>query len=173
MNQEIFKAIEPLLGKVEDLTDKAFQSSELTSLGQLLSQISQALGDRYSAQLGLRLEIFDRQEFRTLSLLSTGLASNNGEEPYRTWDDSTPQRYMLEGEIQVVPHDRCPACWGEWDFKFKNRECPDCGAMLGRELKVLLDTDVCPHCEEGKVSMTEPTCTKCGFEVDPNLVVWG
>jgi hypothetical protein len=152
----MFKAIEPLLGQVGDLTDKAFQSPELTSLGQLLSQISNVIGERYSAQLGVRLEIFDREEVRALPLLSTGLASNNGEQSYRTWDNSTLQRYMVEGQIQIVPHDRCPACWGEWDFKFNNRECLQCVATLGREVKILLDTDLCPHCEEGKVSMAEP-----------------
>jgi hypothetical protein len=79
----------------------------------------------------------------------------------------------VRGEIQVVPHDRCPRCYGVWDFKFKNPACPGCGATLGRDVKVLLDTEVCPPCEGGDVSMTDPACDKCGYRVDPDLVTWG
>ena len=28
------------------------------------------------------------------------------------WGDSTPQRYIVEGEMAIVPHDYCPTCWG-------------------------------------------------------------
>ena len=44
---------------------------------------------------------------------------------------------------------------------------------MGPEVKLLLDTDVCPFCEEGKVSLTTPLCDKCGQGIDPNVVVWG
>jgi len=73
----------------------------------------------------------------------------------------------------VVPHDRCPRCWEIWDFKFKHESCTHCGATLGEEVKLLLDTDVCPNCEEGTVSITNPECGKCGCRVDPSKVTWG
>jgi hypothetical protein len=44
---------------------------------------------------------------------------------------------------------------------------------MGREVKFLLDTDVCPFCEEGRVSMTDSICGKCGHRIDPDQVVWG
>jgi hypothetical protein len=44
---------------------------------------------------------------------------------------------------------------------------------MGREVKLLLDNDVCPFCEEGKVSLTIPACAKCGQRIDPGIVVWG
>jgi hypothetical protein len=80
---------------------------------------------------------------------------------------------VVEGDIEVVPHDRCPKCYGVWDFKLTNPSCLECGATLGREVKLLLDSDVCPYCEEGKVSMTAPVCDKCGQRIDPGIVVWG
>ena len=43
---------------------------------------------------------------------------------------------------------------------------------MGREVKLLLDTDVRPFCEERKVSLTAPVCDKCGQRIDPNVVVW-
>jgi hypothetical protein len=118
-------------------------------------------------------EKFDQEKERSLPLLQTGLSGFGDEEPHIATGDSSPQKYVADGEIQVVPHDRCPRCWEIWDFKFDNRSCRECGATLGENVKVLLDTDVCPNCEEGKVSMATPVCHQCGHEVDLNLVVWG
>jgi hypothetical protein len=66
----------------------------------------------------------------------------------------------------------------EWDDRFltpfpKNLSCSECGATMGREVKLLLDHDLCPFCEEGKVSLTAPVCAKCGQRIDPGTVVWG
>lgn len=85
----------------------------------------------------------------------------------------TPQRYVVKEGIQVVPHDRCPTCWQVWDFKWSNPSCPHCDTTLGENCKILLDSDVCPFCEDGKVSMAKPRCNKCGHEIDPKTVVWG
>ena len=46
-------------------------------------------------------------------------------------------------------------------------------SVFGEDIKLLLDTDVCPHCEEGKVTMNSPVCNRCGYEVDPKKIVWG
>jgi predicted RNA-binding Zn-ribbon protein involved in translation (DUF1610 family) len=54
-----------------------------------------------------------------------------------------------------------------------NPACTHCGAQLGMNVKVLLDTDLCPSCEDGEVSMSQLTCPKCGYEVDPSFVTWG
>ena len=83
------------------------------------------------------------------------------------------QRYVVSGDICQVPHDYCPSCWGMWDFKDQDRECPSCGIVLGNEIKILLDTDICPHCENGKVSAANPECSKCGYKVDLDIVTWG
>ena len=107
------------------------------------------------------------------SLLTLGLSTSEGKPPFKIYGDSTPQKYVVNGEIQVVPHDRCPHCYGVWDFKLNHLSCTECGATMGQEVKLLLDTDVCPFCEEGKVSLTAPVCEKCGHQIDPSVVVWG
>ena len=139
----------------------------------LVVDMCKALGDRFSGEVTFKLDVFDRVKERTLPLLSTGFATSQDQEPYRTWNDSTPQRYLIDGEIQVVPHDRCPRCWNDWDFKSTHRGCRHCGAKLGGDCKILLDSDVCPSCEKGKVSMTQPVCDQCGFEVDLDIAAWG
>ena len=173
MDPSTLVAAEPLLDEISEYVDQALASEQLAALRRSLAKLSEAVGNRYSVSLNVVVEVFEREQERTLPLLSTGLASSEGGEPYQTWADASIQRYLLDGQIQVVPHDRCPKCWNEWSFKLTNQHCSYCDATLGGNCKILLDSDVCPHCESGKVSMTQPKCDQCGFEVDPSLVAWG
>jgi hypothetical protein len=173
MDQSTFEAADPLVDEISELVDLALNSDQLAALRQAIAKLSEAIGSRYSVGLNVCIEIFDFEQERTLPLLNTGLSSSSGNEPYRTWGDSSPQRYVIDGQIQVVPHDRCPKCWNVWDFKLNNRGCSHCDATMGDNCKILLDSDICPHCEKGNVSIAQPKCDQCGFEVDPSLVVWG
>lgn len=173
MDPEIFEAADPLVEKIADLVDSALVSDQLANLGQILDEIGKVVGPRYSANLTVIVDLFDREREKAIPLLNTGLSTSDNKPPYRTWGDSTPQRYLLNGEIQVVPHDYCPKCLEIWDFKFEHRTCEHCGTSLGQSCKILLDSDVCPHCEAGTVSMTNPVCDNCGYQVDLSLVAWG
>ena len=53
----------------------------------------------------------------------------------RPTETPLPRNTWVDGEIQLVPHDRCPKCYGVWDFKLKHTSCSECGAALGREVK--------------------------------------
>jgi hypothetical protein len=57
--------------------------------------------------------------------------------------------------------------------KFENVTCEHCGTTLGKNCRMLLDTDTCPHCEFGQVSMKNPLCDECGYQVDLKMVTWG
>jgi hypothetical protein len=173
MDRSSFEAANPIIDQMADLIDRTLESAQLAALHQALARLSEALGPRYSVSLNASVEVFDRERSHPLPLLQTGLSTSEGATPYRTWGDSTPHTYITNGQIQVVPHDHCPRCYGTWDFKFRNPTCPDCGATLGKDVKVLLDSDVCPDCEKGTVSMSAPVCSKCGYRVDPRLVTWG
>ena len=70
---------------------------------------------------------------------------------------------MVNGNIKKVPHDFCPECWREWGFKLKNHCCPECGIEMGKDVKILLDTDNCPNCEEGNVTLNKPKCDEAGW----------
>jgi hypothetical protein len=173
MDRSSFEAAEPIIEQMADLIDQTLNSAQLAALHQALTRLSEALGPSYSVSVNVNIEVFDRERPHPLPLLQTGLCTSEGATPYRTWGDSTSQKYVVDGHIQVVPHDHCPRCYGIWDFKFKNQTCRDCGATLGQDVKVLLDSDVCPDCEKGTVSMSAPVCSRCGYHVDPNLVTWG
>ncbi len=173
MDRPDFDAAQPHLDKIAEILDKALES-DLVPLRDALAALGKELGSRYSVALECTVGVFDAERERgLLRMLTTGLATSDGKVPYRALGDSSAHKYVVDGEIQVVPHDYCPKCWKPWDFKIRNRSCEHCGATLGENVKILLDTDVCPSCEEGKVSMTTPTCDKCGFEVDLKLAVWG
>jgi hypothetical protein len=173
MDKSAFEAADPLVDGISEIVDTLLDSEQTAPLRQALNRLGEALGDRYSIALDVSVQVFDRDREQVLPMLTTGLSTSAGQEPYRTRGDSSPQRYIVDGQIQIVPHDRCPNCWEVWDFKFDNRSCPHCGTTLGEHCKVLLDADVCPYCENGKVSLSKPTCDQCGYKVDLNVVTWG
>jgi hypothetical protein len=173
MDRSTFDAADPIVDRVSEMVERVLGSDQLAAVRDALAQLSKVLGPDHSVNLNVTVEVFDTERAHPLPLLTTGMSTSGGEPPYVTWGDSTPQRYVVDGEIQVVPHDRCPRCYGPWDFKFETMSCRGCGARLGDDVRVLLDTDVCPHCEEGHVSASAPVCDQCGYRVDPGLVVWG
>ena len=170
MDPNTFNAVDPPLDTLAELADKHLADPEFH---RVLGELSNILGEKYGVSITLSVEVCDATGERSLPWLNTGLCDLHGKPPFRTRGDSTPQRYVVEEGIQVVPHDRCPICWEDWDFKWKNPACSHCGATLGQNCKILLDTDVCPFCEEGKVTVTNPRCDKCGYAIDPRTVVWG
>lgn len=173
MEPSEFEATEPYLDQIDAELEVALHSRELLKVREALATLGKCLGERYSVTLTCLLEVFDREREQSLPLLTTGLSTSGGSEPCLVSGDSTPQRYVVDGRIGVVPHDRCPKCWELWDFKWEHRHCPHCDAELGRNCKILLDSDVCPQCEEGRVTTRNPVCARCKFVVDSTLVVWG
>jgi predicted RNA-binding Zn-ribbon protein involved in translation (DUF1610 family) len=170
MDPAVFESVEPLLDEIAEVADRQLGTADFR---RLLEGLGKALGEGYTISVNLTVEVSDQGRGRSLPLLNTGLATSQGQEPYRTWGDSSPQRYVVGEGIRVVPHDRCPACWKEWDFKFQQPTCPHCGTTLGKDCRVLLDTDECPNCQEGEVTVSDPRCDECGFVADPNTVIWG
>ena len=173
MDRATFEVADGFVDQISELVDQILASPDSTEFKRVLAQLSDAIGERYSVSFSCVLEVFDRERERTLPLLNSGLACSHGIEPYRATGDSSPHKYIAGGEMQIAPHDRCPCCWALWDFKFTNHSCPECRATLGPDVKILLDTDVCPNCEQGHVSASELVCKECGFEIDPAVVVWG
>lgn len=170
MDPETFNAIDPMLDKIAELAEKQLASAEFRGL---VAELGNLVGKERIISVNIVVDVSDEDKECSLPLLTTGLSASPGHEPYRTWGDSSPQRYVVEGGIKVVPHDRCPKCWRVWDFKLQNSSCPHCGITMGDQCKLLLDSDECPWCNEGKVTVTKPRCERCGQEVDRQKVVWG
>lgn len=173
MNESEFKKLNALAEVVFSNIEALEQSGAWEKVLDQMAMTARDLPENFSVSLKFNLDVFDSEREKDLTLLSTGFACSPGHPPYEVSDESTIQRYVVDGDICQVPHDYCPRCWGGWDFKLKNPACPECGAMLGEDVKLLLDSDVCPHCERGKVTMNHPVCTECGLELEAGKVVWG
>jgi hypothetical protein len=173
MDPDTFKRVDEAVDSIADELDSPFESLAFAEVRNSLHRLSNAAGKAFSVSLECVVRVSDAEGERSLPLLNTGLSAYVDSQPFRTWGDSTPQRYIVDGEIRVVPHDRCPRCWELWDFKFDHRSCEHCDAGLGKDVKVLLDSDVCPRCERGQVTAASPRCSECGFQVDSTIVNWG
>ena len=173
MDRSTFESADLVIDEIAAKLDELLDSDQFAAVRVLLARLSETVGPRNSVNLTVCVDVFDTERRNAIPLLTTGLSTSEGKSPYQTYGDSAPQKYVVDGEIQVVPHDHCPKCYGLWDFKLKNPSCSECGATMGREVKLLLDNDVCPFCEEGTVSPTATVCEKCGQRIDPGIVVWG
>jgi ribosomal protein S27AE len=173
MERNKFTTIDPLVDKLAESIDELVAGDRLESIKQQVVEISARLGEQYSVTLEFNLQVHDHHRENSLPLLQTGLATANGANPYQCWGDSSPHRYVVDGELMVVPHDHCPSCWGQWDFKDLHPTCPQCGISMGKQVKWLLDNDMCPHCEKSSVSAASPTCSRCGYSVNPAFIFWG
>jgi hypothetical protein len=173
MKDEDFKKIEPQMENIYDRIHAMLTSADGDRLKEMMQKLSAELPDHYELLLNAQFEVFDTEREATLPLISEAISVSSEQKPLLSTSDSTIHRYVVEGAICHAPNDYCPKCWGEWAFKVLHKECPHCGCQLGKEVKLLLDSDVCPHCERGKVSASKPKCSDCGFEIDPDLVVWG
>jgi hypothetical protein len=122
-NGVVLDAADKHIDEIAETLDQALLSPELGKVREALTALSKRLGERYSVTLTCLVEVFDGEKERNLPLLSTGLSTSGGAGPHAVSGDSTRQRYLVDGEIQVVPHDRCPKCWELWDFKWEHRRC--------------------------------------------------
>jgi hypothetical protein len=172
MDRQTFEQVDPLVDEVAEQVSALIDGDQLATIKQKLADISRCLCDDFSVTLEINLKISD-PEGLTLPLLQTGLTTSAGAAPYEFTGDSTPQRYVVYGDVVIVPHEYCPQCWGDWGFKDRHPKCPDCGIEMGEAVKLLLDSDCCPHCEKGKVTASQPKCTECDFSVNPEHVTWG
>ena len=137
-----------------------------------LDSIMKKASENESLDLSIDFRIYDENRDRDISIYRGGLAFNN-ESHYEVAGGDALARYISDGNIVTIPNGHCPNCWGDWNFVPSNEGCDDCGFTLGNEVKYLIDDNICPNCLEGKVSIDNPTCDKCGYKVDENIVYWG
>jgi hypothetical protein len=157
---------------ISDKFDDLYIAGEFSEILERLQTVAGRLPRTYCVNFSVEVTVFDTKRERSLSILTTGFTTG-GEEPYRASKGSPVQRYVVEGNICTVPEDYCPHCWAEWSFKLKNPTCPTCGYRLGKQVKLLIDDDICPWCEEGTVSISNPVCTDCGYGIERDKVIWG
>jgi hypothetical protein len=173
MKEQEFKRLDHFASAIHGNITDLEKSGALKEFLEEFQSVAADLPKSHIMGLRVLLDVWDSAEEKSLDLLNTGFSCPSGESHYRTSGDVERVRYVVDGEICVVPDDQCPHCWGEWIFKSQNPQCPDCGCELGNEVKLLLDSDQCPACENGTITRSNPVCDICGYRVDPTTVVWG
>lgn len=173
MTEAEFAQLDPIADELSSASHRWFESLEFQELKAALQKATSVLPKNYSVTIEIELQVFDMNRENAIALLRTGLESHEGNIPHVVTGDSSVHRYAVNGEICSVPHDYCPHCWGSWDFKFRHPTCQTCGYSLGKEVKVVLDRDLCPCCEKGEVTIRNPKCDHCDYTVNPTQAYWG
>ena len=101
-------------------------------LREMLVRFTGSLPSELSANLSCSVTVCDSEREACLSFVNMGLGVSAAGEVFPTSGDSTAHRYVVNGQIEVVPNDVCPKCYGEWDFKFENPHCRQLDRMDGR-----------------------------------------
>lgn len=174
MDSNGFESVEHAIDRVNAVVYGMIDrdSPEMRAIRESITELSRMLGGERSASISLRLTISDRLQARVLPIDVLTFASDRGEDAYDATEESSPQRYRVQGAEYVVPRDRCPRCWQSWTHKFQNPECPGCRLRLGTDCMVIVDDDQCPQCEDGILSVDAPVCDECGFAMGAESVEW-
>ena len=174
MEFEHVNQIESVCDNVFDLFHSLNDDDKFSELKKLMTLAAQKISDGQSITFSMRFTLDDSDLAKQIPFLDMGLTCGKDETPFFFEGVSTLATYVLsDGSVQRIPHDRCPCCWDNWDFKLDSPECPSCGIQLGKGVKQMIDSDICPHCEKGKVSMQSCKCNECGYELDSEKILWG
>ena len=115
MEQNLWKITDETLDQIAEEFDQLLDSPAVTEIKKLLCDLDIKLGTEFTVSLSCIVDVCDENTDRrehALRLLTTGLSFSENGEVYRTSGDSSPQRYVVDGDIQVVPNDQCPKCCG-------------------------------------------------------------
>jgi hypothetical protein len=74
-------------------------SDHLSAIRLALARLSKAVASGYSVNLNVSVEVFDKARPHALPLLTAGLTTSEGKPPYKTSGDSSPHRYVVDGDI--------------------------------------------------------------------------
>ena len=168
-----YELLEPVAGIAAAKFEEFCAPENMKDLTEAIRKVLAALPSRYGVELEFSLLALDSKRETSVRLFTGGVSFPMDGEPYASRGDAAIQRYVVKGEVCVVPDDYCPHCWGDWVFKLRKRTCPKCAYSLGKEIKFLRDSDQCPYCARGTVTVKNPKCPECEFVAEPNMVVWG
>ena len=131
MNDNLWRQLEPHAHQTDEEVERFLSSSNADALKQIVKRAVAILPEGYSVSLDVTLNVFDPERGNVLPLSDTSLTASANQDAYLAYGDCTPCRYLVDGEICEVPHDRCPNCWAGWNFKIgtpdaapETLECP-------------------------------------------------
>lgn len=174
MNDEKFYELEAIGDAIHEKFESLHEKDEFKGIETEIQKLLKSLPERYSIEFSFQLNVYDSEREKSILMYKVGTTGSGVEgKTYLFSEGYQFNRYLSKGNIVEIPHNHCPECWGEWDFKTKGSSCPECGVTFGEEVKFLIDSDECPRCHDGHVSQTSPHCDKCDFVAEDDMVIWG
>ncbi|MBL8034726.1 MAG: hypothetical protein JNJ69_13555 [Leptospiraceae bacterium] len=174
MSAEIdYGKAEDVAGLVEERFRQLIEEGAFADLEPYLASLGKTGSEDQAVTLTLQLKLSDSEREREVVVTEASRAYLNDGEVYDFCQSDAVVRYLCDNEIRVFQSNACPHCWGDWPDKHTNTTCPECGYEFGKQVKLLIDDDICPFCFEGKVSRQELRCNACGEQVDERFVSWG
>ena len=173
MEIEHVNEIENLCDEMIDLYKTLDSEKKFDKIQSLIEKACKNIPDSTGITLSFQLTLDKPEEDKHIPYYEMGITCVKNETPHFFEGTSSLATYVIENDVLRIPHDRCPKCWGIWDFKTLHPDCPCCGAKLGTDVRIMLDSNTCPKCEKGTVSIKKPLCTQCGYEIDPQYFSLG
>ncbi|PJD98628.1 MAG: hypothetical protein CK427_16915 [Leptospira sp.] len=174
MNDEKFHELDAIGDKLHNKFEELKEKNEFKEIEKEIIKLLKSLPEKYSIEFGFNLGIFDSEREKSIEMYRVGINGFGKDgKTYQFSEGYKFNRYLVQGHIVEIPHNYCPQCWDEWDFKRKGSSCSNCGVMFGKEVKLLIDYNECPNCDGGIVSQKNPNCNKCDFIAEEDLVIWG
>lgn len=157
---------------VEELSIRVEKQFASEWLQHLVARVSDAAGEGRTAQLRVTFQIDDEVKPGVLPLIDITLRAHTGDEPCQRIMAVDLQCWARGAELVCVPRNQCPDCWQPWNFQQEHSVCQACGLQVGQSCLLVIEHELCPHCQEGQVTEDEPWCGECGYEVDDTRTIW-
>lgn len=173
MTPDQAKHLNDIILKISDEMDRLEEAGHLDKIKSLIKESASALEEEDSFEMIFDFNYVSGDKEAYMNLANNGYWTGQDGEIVKVFGVDAPLKYWVDGNLVVVPNSYCPACFREWGFKEIGESCRHCDAEMGNDVKHFIDDDVCPHCGDGKITQSQPDCTKCDYEVDPRITIWG
>lgn len=132
------RILDPLAESLNEACDRWFATPEMAALAQALRQAAASLPPSFTVSMDVELRVFDSERERSLTLLTTGIVVQADGEPYRASGDSTVHRYIVDGTLSELPHDRCPPLLGRVGLENAAADVSDMSRRDGERCAITL-----------------------------------
>ena len=105
MQEKEFDKLDELAEIVNDKIHKLYEDGVFLEITNKIKEVSQTIGEDYSVTVDLQVNAFDSTKEKSLRALTIGISSSGNDAPYLAYGDSSPCRYLVDGDIKKVPHE--------------------------------------------------------------------
>ena len=171
MTPEAFQTALVIAEEIRQEVYRVFRKKRGVKLREALGRLKELGGMEIMPYVQVQVGVLVRKPQKGIVFGGIDVSYCDDHELFIVERDPTPRTFLLGEELVTVPDHQCPKCLGERRLDFRNMgRCPECGAELGSEMRIVIDNDACPFCEEKRDSGSSDVCN-CGFDWNSEYVV--